>query len=136
MSGYTIVNLNDVEDMAPKGGMPPGIQARFARKPLELEQSGLGYYRLEPDFRLPFGHRHAEQEEVYLVVSGSARMKLDDEIVDLREWDAIRVPGSVTRGMESGPDGAVIVAFGAPNTGNKDAEMVPGFWSDGDGAEG
>src|SRR4051812_18316272 len=127
MSGYTIVNLAEVEDMAP-GRMPPGIEARFARKPLELENSGVSLFRLGPNFRMPFGHRHGEQEEVYLVASGTARMKLDDEVVDLRAWDAIRVPGSVTRALAGGPDGAEIVAFGAPNTENKDAEMVPDFW--------
>jgi hypothetical protein len=30
--------------------------------------------------------------------------------------------------MEAGPDGAQILAFGAPNTENKDAEMVSDFW--------
>ncbi len=106
------------------------MEARFARKPLELEKSGLSYFRLDENFRLPFGHTHSEQEEIYLVVSGSARFKLGDEIVEAGEWDAVRVPAGVTRGMEAGPEGAEIVAFGAPNTENKDAEMVGDFWTD------
>jgi quercetin dioxygenase-like cupin family protein len=128
LAGYTHINLKDVEDMAPKFGMSPGIESRFARKALELEESGMGYYKLAPNYRLPFGHRHTEQEEIYLVVSGSARMKLDDEVVDLAQWDVVRVPGQIARGMEGGPDGAEIIAFGAPNTENKDAEMVQDFW--------
>jgi quercetin dioxygenase-like cupin family protein len=128
LAGYTHINLKDVEDMAPKFGMSPGIESRFARKALELEESGMGYYKLAPNYRLPFGHRHTEQEEIYLVVSGSARMKLDDEVVDLAQWDVVRVPGEIARGMEGGPDGAEIIAFGAPNTENKDAEMVQDFW--------
>ena len=128
MAGYTHINLKDVEDMAPKFGFAPSIEARYARNPLGLENSGVSYFRIAPDFRLPFGHRHGEQEEVYLVISGSARVKVDDDIVELAAFDAIRVPGATPRGMEAGPEGAEIVAFGAPNTDNKDAEMLPDFW--------
>lgn len=129
MATYTKLNLKqDVEDMAPKFGMAPNIAAHYARKPLGLENSGLSYFRLEPDFRLPFGHTHAEQEEVYVVISGSARVKAGEEIVELAPFDAIRVPGSTPRGLEAGPDGAEIIAVGAPNTENKDAEMLPDFW--------
>ena len=129
MAGYTHLNLRDVENQAPRFGME-GIEARFARGPLELEQSGIGYYKLVPGFRFPFGHTHTEQEEVYVVVSGSARMKVEDEVVELRTLDALRVAPGVMRAFEAGPDGAEIVAFGAPNTDNKDAEMTPGWWAD------
>ncbi len=128
MADYTLLNLReDVEDMAPKFGMGDGIEARFGRKPLALEKSGLTYFKLAPDFTVPFGHTHSEQEEIYLVVSGSARVKLEDEELELREFDAVRIPASVTRGMAGGPQGAEIIAFGAPNNENKDVEMVPEF---------
>lgn len=129
MADYTLLNLkSDVEDMGERFGYAPNMEARFARKPLGLEKSGVSYFKIAPDFRVPFGHRHGEQEEVYLLLSGSARIKLEDEVVELKPLDAVRVPGSTTRGLEAGPDGAEIVAFGAPNTDNKDAEMDPGFW--------
>jgi mannose-6-phosphate isomerase-like protein (cupin superfamily) len=128
MPDYTVKNLKQVEDMAPKFGLAPDLESRFARKPLELEKSGLSYYRMAPGYRLPFGHQHSEQEEVYVVVSGSARFKLDDELVELDQWDALRVPGTVKRGMEAGGEGAEIIAFGAPNTDNADAEMDQDFW--------
>jgi mannose-6-phosphate isomerase-like protein (cupin superfamily) len=128
---YTLVNLKaDVEDMAPKFGFAPDLESRFARKTLELENSGLSYFRVAPDYRIPFGHRHADQEEIYLVLSGSARMKLEDEIVELGQWDALRVPAEVTRGLEAGPDGAELIAFGAPSNENADVEMVQGWWAD------
>ena len=130
MPDYTVVNLEDVEDMAPKFGLGEGLQSRFARVPLELERSGLSLYRIAPGFRLPFGHRHGEQEEVYVVASGSARLKLEDDVLELDQWDAVRIPGPAMRCLEGGPDGAEVIAFGAPNTGNQDAEMVPGWWSD------
>jgi uncharacterized cupin superfamily protein len=131
MADYTRVNLTqDVEDMAPRFGYAPDMESRFARRALGLEKSGLSHFRLAPGFRVPFGHSHAEQEEVYVVLSGGVRMKLDDEIVELAQWDALRVPGEVTRAMEAGPDGAEVLAFGAPNTDNQDAEMLPGWWSD------
>jgi quercetin dioxygenase-like cupin family protein len=129
--GYTIRNLLEVEDQAPKFGLAPGLEARFARQALEGEQTGLSYQRLEPGFRIPFGHRHGDQEEIYVVVSGSGRMKLDDDIVELRAWDAIRVASSTMRGFEAGPDGAELLAFGSPRDGApNDAEMLPGWWSD------
>jgi mannose-6-phosphate isomerase-like protein (cupin superfamily) len=131
MSDHTIVNLKrDVEDMAPRFDLSPGLESRFARKPLELAKSGMSYYKVAPNFRTPFGHRHGEQEEIYVVVSGNARLKLDDEVVELAQWDAVRIPGPVTRALEGGPDGCEVLAFGAPNTDNKDAEMFPGWWTD------
>jgi quercetin dioxygenase-like cupin family protein len=131
MADYTLLNLKgDVEDMAPRFGYAPNVEARFARQPLGLEKSGMSYFKIAPSFRMPFGHRHGEQEEVYLVLSGGARVRLEDEVVELGLLDAIRVPGSVTRGIEAGPDGAEIVVFGAPNTDNKDVELVSGFWTD------
>jgi mannose-6-phosphate isomerase-like protein (cupin superfamily) len=130
MAEHTLVNLREVEDLAPKHGLGDGLESRFARTALGLEKSGLSLYKVSAGFRLPFGHTHGEQEEVYLVVSGSARMKIGDDLVDLREWDAVRVPPGVPRGFEGGPDGAELLAFGAPNTENKDAEMDPEFWTD------
>ena len=85
MADYTKLNLKqDVEDMAPKFQLSPGLESRFARKALELENSGVSYYKIAPEFRTPFGHRHGEQEEIYIVVGGSARLKLDDDVVDSR----------------------------------------------------
>jgi mannose-6-phosphate isomerase-like protein (cupin superfamily) len=128
MSDYTVVNLKAVEDQAPKFGFAPHLQSRFARKALRLENSGVTHFTIAPGYRIPFGHHHADQEEVYVVVAGSARMKLDDEIVELGTWDAVRVPPDVTRGMEGGTEGAEILAFGAPSNENADAEMVRDFW--------
>ena len=128
MADYTRVNLrSDVEDMAPKHGME-GIESRFARRNLELGNSGVSFFKLEPGYRTPFGHTHSEQEEVYVVVSGSAQIGVDDEVVELGQWDALRIPAGAMHAMEGGPDGAEILAFGAPNTENKDADMKPGWW--------
>ena len=129
MAGYTIKNLKeDVEDKAPTFGLSPGLEARFATDELAFENAGLAYERLAPNFRVPFGHKQNEQEEVYVLVSGSGRVKLDDEIVELRQWDAVRVSREVTRNFEAGPEGAEIIVFGAPKTESQDAEMAPGWW--------
>jgi mannose-6-phosphate isomerase-like protein (cupin superfamily) len=130
MATHTVVNLMEVEDQAPKFGYAPNLESRFARKSLELENSGLSHYRVAPGYRVPFGHRHAEQEEIYLVVSGSALVKLDDEILELAQWDAVRIPVGVMRSFGAGPDGAEILAFGAPNTDNADIEMEQDWWTD------
>ena len=133
MDGPTIVNLKEVEDQAPKFGLSPELESRFATVPLRLENSGISYQRLAPGFRQPFGHRHERQEELYVVVEGSARVKLDDEVAELKRWDAVRVPPQVARQFEAGPNGAEILAFGAPNTGpspGTDAEPAPNWWTD------
>jgi quercetin dioxygenase-like cupin family protein len=127
MAGYTVVNLKEVKDMAPQFGMT-GLEARFARTNLELEESGLSYFKLDPGIRTPFGHTHSEQEEIYLVISGSARVKVDDEVLELQTFDAIRLAPGVVRALEGGPEGAEVIAFGAPSNENKDVEMLPGWW--------
>jgi mannose-6-phosphate isomerase-like protein (cupin superfamily) len=128
MADYTKRNLREVEDAARKFGMPDGLESRFARETLELSNQGMTLFTLAPNFRIPFGHRHKEQEEVYVVVAGSARIKVDEEIVELGSWDAVRIAPATARGLEAGPDGAEILAVGAPNVGFGDAEQLPDFW--------
>src|SRR5207302_8859694 len=123
MADYTVQNLKELEDQAPKFGME-GIEFRMGRVPLELENLGVSYQRLEPNFRLPFGHTHKTQEEVYVLISGGARAKLGDEIVDLRPFDALRVHKDTLRSFEAGPEGAEMSANGAPHTGPGAAEVV------------
>jgi quercetin dioxygenase-like cupin family protein len=131
MAGYTKLNLkDDVEDQGPNFGYEGKIEARMARVPLELEHSGVSYLRLAPGFRIPWGHTHKTQEEIYVLVGGSLRAKLDDEIVELRLFDAVRVHKNTMRGFEAGPDGAEMIAIGAPHTGPGDAQTVDGWWDD------
>jgi mannose-6-phosphate isomerase-like protein (cupin superfamily) len=127
--GYTKTNLREVENAAPKFDMPAEMEARFARSAIEGETLGLSLFTLAPGFRIPFGHSHANQEEVYVIVRGSARVKVDDEIVELGEWDAIRFDKGTTRNMEGGPEGCAYLAFGAGDD-PTDAEMTPGWWTD------
>jgi mannose-6-phosphate isomerase-like protein (cupin superfamily) len=129
MADYTKQNLKDIEDAAPKFGMPAEIEARFARRALGGESLGLSHFTLAPNFRIPFGHRHAQQEEVYVLVAGSASLKLDDEIVELEPWDAVRIGTGTMRNVQAGPDGAVYLAFGAGDDPG-DAELEQGWWSD------
>jgi len=127
---YTIHNLMEVEDQAPKFGMAPDLEARFARRDLALEQTGLSYQRLAPNYRVPFGHKHADQEEIYVVVGGGGRFKLEDDLVEVKQWDAIRVAAETMRGLEAGADGLEILAFGPSGGQPNDAEMEPNWWSD------
>ena len=131
MSAYTKVNLRgDVEDQASKFGLAPELEARFAHDPLESEVTGLSYQRLAPGARVPFGHRHEAQEEIYVVLSGSGRAKLDGDLVELSALDALRIAPQTMRALEAGPEGLELVAFGAPRGERNDAEMAAGWWSD------
>jgi mannose-6-phosphate isomerase-like protein (cupin superfamily) len=130
VGSYTKKNLrSDVENVAPKFDMPAELEARFARRVIEGETLGLSLMKLEPNFRIPFGHKHSGQEEVYVVVRGSGRVKVGDDVVELGEWDAIRFDKDTMRNMEAGPDGIEYLAFGAGDD-PMDAEMAPGWWSD------
>src|SRR5947208_7053989 len=103
MPDFSKANLKDIEDSA--AGRGPDIEGRFGRKHLGSEHLGVSYFRYAPGFRSSAGHHHQTQEEAYVVVGGSGRARLDDEIVELRQWDALRVAPEVVRGFEAGPEG-------------------------------
>ena len=124
---FTLRNLRaDLDDLGSNFDGAPDLEFRAATKPLELENSGLSYQRVPPGHRFPYGHTHERQEEVYVVVRGSGRMKLDDEVIELREWDAVRVAPGTWRGYEAGPEGLEILVIGAPNLGDDPREDVRG----------
>ena len=131
---FTLTNLKkDVEDIGFRFEGAPDLEFRAATKPLQLEQSALSYQRVPPGYRFPYGHTHTTQEEVYVVLRGGGRMKLDDEIVELAEWDAVRVPPGTWRGYEAGPDGLEMIVTGAPNLGEEPRGDVQGqrdWWAD------
>ena len=125
---YTIKNLTETADSAVKFGFSEMGEAHFATEELDAEQTGVSYQVLRPGKRQAFGHRHDKAEEVYVVLSGSGRVRLDDEIIDVARLDAIRVEPRVTRAFEAGPDGMEWVVFGPRHDG--DGEMDNEFWKD------
>jgi mannose-6-phosphate isomerase-like protein (cupin superfamily) len=131
---YTRTNIKrDLEDIGSVFDGPPDLEFHAATKPLELEQSALTHQRVPPGYRFPYGHSHQTQEEVYVVVRGSGRMKVDDEVFDLEEWDAVRVPPGMWRGFEAGPDGLEFLVIGAPNLGDDprgDVDGLRDWWAD------
>jgi quercetin dioxygenase-like cupin family protein len=129
MSGYTIVNLKEVEDQAPNFGLSPDLEARFARVALDADLVGVTYQRLAPNFRVPWGHTHKTQEEVFIVLEGSLHVKLEDDVEELKPLDAIRVSKETMRGFEAGPEGVVMIAIGCPG-GPGDAETTADWWTD------
>ncbi len=131
---FTLKNIKgDLDDVGSNFDGPPDLEFRLATMALQLEESGLGYQRIPPNYRFPYGHVHERQEEVYVVLEGSGRMKLDDEIVEIRKWDAIRVPPGTWRGYEAGPDGLEMYVIGAPNLGGSPRADVEGerdWWAE------
>jgi len=124
---FTLRNLRrDLDAVGARFDGAPDLEFRLATVALGLERSGLGYQRIPPGHRFPYGHTHKTQEEVYVVVGGSGRMKLDDEIVELARWDAVRVAPGTWRGYEAGPDGLEILVIGAPNLGESPRDDVEG----------
>ncbi len=128
MSRYTTVNLLDVEDAV--GDRAPGIEGRFGRKHLDSRDLGISHFRYAPNLRSPMAHSHREQEEAYIVVAGSGRVLLDDELQELRQWDVLRVAPEVVRAFEAGPDGLDIIAVGGPRPEDGDGVMGEASWPD------
>jgi uncharacterized cupin superfamily protein len=124
---YTIESLREVEDLALKHGFADTQEARFVREALGCEQVGLSLQLVKPSQRQSFGHRHAEDEEVYVILAGGGRIRLDYEIVEVKPMDAIRVAPGVTRAFEAGPGGLELLAFGTHR--EDDAEVAPDFWA-------
>ena len=124
---YTVKNLREVEDMAPSFGFQEVQEARFANKDLESENTGLSFHRVKPGCRQAFAHRHEAAEEIYVIVSGTGRMKLDDEVIDVGPMTAIRVAPPVARAFEADADGLELLAFGPLHP--KDGEVLTeDFW--------
>ena len=114
---FTLSNIKeDPADIGPSFDGAPDLEFRAATKALELQKSALSYQRVPPRYRFPYGHTHNKQEEVYVVLRGSGRMKVDDEIVELKEWDAVRVPPGTWRGYEAGPEGLEILVSARPTS--------------------
>jgi uncharacterized cupin superfamily protein len=126
-SSYTHINLEAVEDSAAGHGFGETGEARFPAEQLGARRTGLSHHRLRPGRRQSFGHRHEEAEEVYVVIAGSGRVKLDDEVRELVALDAVRVAPPVARCFEAGDDGLELLAVGARHPG--DGEILPGWWS-------
>ena len=128
-AAYSIKNLQDVDNSAPDAA-GDDLEARFARKHLDSEHLGVSYFRYGAGFKAPYGHRHMEQEEAYVVVGGSGRIRVDDDVLDLKRWDVVRVAPQVVRGFEGGPDGLEIIAIGADRPEGGDGELVRDWWTD------
>ena len=128
MSRFATVNLLEVEDSM--GDRAPGVEVRFGRKHLDSRDLGVSHVRYEPSLRSPMAHSHGEQEEAYVVVAGSGRVLLDGEVLELRQWDVVRVAPEVVRAFESGPDGLEIIAVGGPKPEGGDGVVGAASWPD------
>ena len=130
---FTGANIKDLDDLGSNFNGPPDLEFRAATKALALERGALSYQWVPPGYRFPYGHTHVTQEEVYVVVNGSGWMKLDDEIIEVKQWDAVRVPPGTWRGYEAGPEGLELLVVGAPNLGDDPRGDVDGrrdWWTD------
>ena len=128
MSDYTHKNLQDLENVG--ASREPGFEARFGRNPLGSDHLGVSFFRYPAGYKSGGGHRHREQEEAYVVVEGSGRMKLGDDVIDLKPWDVVRVAPQTVRAFEGGPEGLALIAIGADRPEGGDSESVAEFWID------
>jgi quercetin dioxygenase-like cupin family protein len=128
MTDFKIVNLLEIDDDV--AGRVPGLEGRFSRKLLGSRDIGVSHWRYAPGLRNSNAHSHREQEEAYVVVAGSGRMRLDDEIRDVRQWDVIRVAPEVVRAFEAGPDGLELIAVGGPKPDGGDGVLSESDWPD------
>jgi mannose-6-phosphate isomerase-like protein (cupin superfamily) len=122
---YTIRNLKEVEDAAAEAGVSDSLEARFAHEELGADRSGISYQVVKAGKRQPFAHRHGEMEEIYVVLSGTGRVKVDDAVEEVGPLDAVRIAPAAIRAFEAGDDDLVLLAFSPRAPG--DAEIVKDF---------
>jgi mannose-6-phosphate isomerase-like protein (cupin superfamily) len=127
MASFTVKNLMDIDDSAAD---QEGIEARFGRSHIDSDHLGVSLFRYDEGVSFPFGHRHKTQEEAYVVISGSGRIRVDDEIIDLKQWDVVRVAPEAVRGIEGGAGGLEIIAVGNDRPEGGDGEMVHDWWTE------
>lgn len=131
MAEYKLVKVSDIPDQGRNITGTDNLEIRFLRNDLGCEDCGVTYARYKAGWTPSIGHRHKRQEEVYVLISGRAQAKLDDEVVDLEPWTALRIPKETVRAVRAvGAEDAVFVKIGAPNTGPGDGENIDGFWTD------
>lgn len=128
MPSYAIVNLLEIDDSV--AGRIPGMEGRFSRKHIDSRDLGVSLFSYTPGTRNPGGHSHREQEEAYVVVAGSGRVRLDDELRDVHQWDVIRVAPEVVRAFEAGPEGLELIAVGGPKPEDGDGVRSDAPWPD------
>jgi mannose-6-phosphate isomerase-like protein (cupin superfamily) len=128
MEGFTIINLLEVEDSV--SGRVEGLEGRFARTRLDSRDLGVSHFRYAPHLRGSTGHRHGQQEEVYIVVAGAGQVLLDGTVHELHQWDVVRVAPEVVRAFASGAEGLELIAVGGPKPEGGDGEMVQVVWPD------
>jgi quercetin dioxygenase-like cupin family protein len=128
VTGYTLLHLPSATDIAPDHGLGEVLEGRFVSKELGSTVVGLSHQRLRPGARIPFGHRHARQEEIYVVLSGGGTANIGGALVELVPLDALRVDAQVMRAIEAGPDGLELIAVGAPIAPEQDSTIEPGWW--------
>jgi mannose-6-phosphate isomerase-like protein (cupin superfamily) len=128
VSNYAKTNLKQAEDSA--AGADLDVEARFGRKHLDSEVLGVSYFRYGPGFHNSAGHHHKVQEEAYIVVSGSGRIRVDDDIIEIGEWDVVRVAPQAVRGIEGGPEGIAFIAVGSEKPPEGDGVQVKDWWID------
>ena len=124
MPGFSRFNFDEIEAFTED----PDYELRFGRKHMGSRDLGVSRYVIAPGVRSPFAHRHSEQEEAYVVASGSGRMLLEDEVIEVRQWDVVRVAPTVGRAFEGGPDGMELIAIGGPKPEGGDGERAEIDW--------
>ena len=124
MSDYAVKNLLEIDNLSER----PEFEIRFSRKYLDSKELGVTLLRIGANSAATDGHHHEEQEEAYVVISGSGRIKLDDEVVELRQFDVVRVAPEVVRAFEAGPDGLEVIAVGGRKPEGGDGVRDPDRW--------
>ena len=128
MSEYQVVKLEDVEDWL---GDYPG-EMRGITYAIGAEQVAITYRRMpqHTGSKGSYGHRHKTQEEIYFVVAGRLQFKLGEDVIELGEHEAIRVPPQTWRGIwnDEPDDAELIIVSTRVDDPSGDGETLEDFW--------
>jgi mannose-6-phosphate isomerase-like protein (cupin superfamily) len=132
MPDSPVVHVRDAPNWAAtRFGLDPAVlDMRILRGVLGCAHVGVSYLRFGPGRPLTVGHRHpGGGEEVYVLVSGRAEIKIGDEVFPMEPVSAVRVAADRLRGIRAaGDEEAAFVVVGYPIDDPDETEIVPGFW--------
>ena len=76
----------------------------FLHDLLDLTSCEISVNSMGAGVKLPFNHKHKQNEEIYIFLKGNGSMTLDNEIIDVKEGDCIKVLPQAVRTMEAKSD--------------------------------
>ena len=100
MTNYKTTELGKIGDLINLEN-----EKTFLHDALELTSCEISINTVPKGFKVPFNHKHKQNEEVYIVLNGEGAMTIDGEAVKVKEGSVVKVAPEAARTIENTGDG-------------------------------